>query len=162
MMPLYDHTSARTRWLLTLSAFGVACGQSPTTGTDAASDSAAMTDTSADASASSDVAVVTDATVIPDAMTPGVDASVDASSADVGSDAAARDAGGATDADVGPYPAGPYGSAEGQTLEDLQLQGYVNAEGTQLSTALAFGPTSMQALRRTGRRFALVHTSAFY
>ena len=77
------------------------------------------------------------------------------------SDARAPDAN-ASDAGVGPYPAGPYGAMEGQTLEDLQLQGYVNLEGAALSSTLPFGPTSMQALRAPGRRYALVHTSAFY
>jgi hypothetical protein len=163
-MGLFDHT-ARTRWLLTLSALGVACGQTPPPPQDASVDDARedraepMLDASApdageldarvpDASASD--ANVLDANV-PDANVPDAN----------GSDARVPDAT-ASDAGVGPYPAGPYGAMEGQTLEDLQLQGYVNLEGTALSSTLPFAPTSMQALRATGRRYALVHTSAFY
>jgi hypothetical protein len=140
-MPLFDN-SPRARWLLTLSAFGVACGQ-PMPGTDAT----AMND------ASDDRAVIADASAMNDGSSQP-----DASAVPDGS--AMSDA--AVEASVGAYPAGPYGSNEGDTLEDLQMDGYLNTAGMPLSTMLPFGAVSMQSLRQTGRRYALVHTSATY
>ncbi|MBL8679769.1 MAG: hypothetical protein JNK05_11415 [Myxococcales bacterium] len=154
-----DNSSAsmRARWLLTLSAFGVACGQPPSgadvMANDATSDQSAedrpamMVDAATDSGVSMDAGVAMDSGVATDSGT----------TADTGADRPA-----VPDANVGPYPAGPYGNMEGQTLEDLQLQGYVNTDGTSPSTMLPFGPTSMQDLRRTGRRYALVHTAATY
>jgi hypothetical protein len=167
-MGFFDNTP-RTRWLLTLSAFGVACGQSPPPSPDVAASDARedRSDPPTDADAPDVLALDagTDAGV-PDANVPDAnssDANVpDANLSDANESEASVPDATAADAGVGPYPAGPYGSMEGQTLENLQLQGYVNLEGTQLSSALPLVPTSMQALRATGRRYALVHTSAFY
>ena len=63
---------------------------------------------------------------------------------------------------VGPYPAGPYGINEGQTLANLNWEGYTNLDGAALSTERPFAPTSMQAVRETGRAYGLVHVSEFY
>jgi hypothetical protein len=130
--------SPRARWLLTLSAFGVACAR-PMPATDATS----MTD----ASASPDSVVLSDA----NAMNDGSSMADASASSDAGAEAS-----------VGAYPAGPYGTNEGDTLEDLQMDGYLNTAGMPLSTMLPFGAVSMQSLRQTGRRYALVHTSATY
>lgn len=153
-MSIFD-SSARTRWLLTLSAFGVACGQ-PAPMQDASNDSAAADVMAASDSgdATSDAMMAMDATAVTDTGVAPADAASDAA-ADAAPEASA-------DAGVGPYPAGPYGSNMGDTLEDLQLDGYLNAAGTQLSTTLPYAPVSMQNLRETGRRYALVHTSATY
>lgn len=152
-MTLFDH-SPRTRWLLTLSAFGVACGQPMAT-----PDATAMNDAS-----DTDRAVIADATSGDDASSlPDTSSSADAANTNDATSADAASAPDATaEASVGAYPAGPYGSNQGDTLEDLQLDGYVNTAGTQLSTMVPFGAVSMQSLRQTGRRYALVHTSATY
>lgn len=155
-MSIFD-SSARTRWLLTLSAFGVACGQ-PAPMQDASNDSAAdvsASDGAASSDASSDAMEAMDASA-PDTGVPASDAASEAGSAADAAPEASADAG------VGAYPAGPYGSNQGDTLEDLQVDGYLNTAGTQLSTMLPYAPVSMQNLRETGRRYALVHTSATY
>ena len=150
-MSIFD-SSARTRWLLTLSAFGVACGQ-PMPAQDASNDSAAA-DLMSASDSGSDAMMAMDATTAADTGIATADAASEAA-ADAAPEASA-------DAGVGPYPAGPYGSNMGDTLEDLQLDGYLNAAGTQLSTTLPYAPVSLQNLRETGRRYALVHTSATY
>lgn len=67
------------------------------------------------------------------------------------------------DAGFGPYPAGPYGAVVGAVLIDLPLQGYVNDEGLVLSDQKPFlASYSLQNLRETGARYALVHVSAFF
>ena len=65
------------------------------------------------------------------------------------------------DADVGPYPAGPYGNAMGDVIANLSWEGYVNTTGGAVSTTRPYTPTSMQAQRMLGRRYALVHVSEF-
>jgi hypothetical protein len=141
----------RRRWLLTLSAFGVACGQAPAPPTDSA-----QTDALDDRSSMVDT-WIQDARSIDVETDVFADAGHAADASDVNTDGASDG-----DASVGVYPEGPYGNMEGQVLEDLQLQGYVNTDGAAISTMLAFGPTSLQSLRQTGRRYALIHTSATY
>ncbi len=63
---------------------------------------------------------------------------------------------------VGPYPAGPYGRNEGQTLANLSWEGYTNLDGSVVSTMRPYGATSMQAVRETGRAYAVVHVSEFF
>jgi hypothetical protein len=76
-------------------------------------------------------------------------------------DARVSDAG--MDAGFGPYPAGPYGAVVGAVLTDLPLQGYVNDEGLVLSDQKPFlDAYSLQNLRETGARYALIHVSAFF
>jgi hypothetical protein len=50
----------------------------------------------------------------------------------------------------------------GNVLANLSWEGYTNLEGSAVSTTLPYGPTSMQAVRETGRAFALVHVSEFF
>ncbi len=69
---------------------------------------------------------------------------------------------GAADADpYGAYPPGPYGTKVGQTLAPLDWVGYVNLKGDAVSTTKTYGPTSLDALRRTGKGYGLVHLSEF-
>lgn len=67
-----------------------------------------------------------------------------------------------TGVSVGPYPAGPYGIQEGDVLRDLEWEGYVNLAGGVVSTMRPYGRTNLQAMRETGRRYAIVHVSEFY
>lgn len=67
-----------------------------------------------------------------------------------------------TGVSVGPYPAGPYGRNMGDVLANLEWEGYVNLAGGVVSTMRPYGPTSLQAMRETGRRYAMVHVSEFY
>lgn len=67
-----------------------------------------------------------------------------------------------TGVSVGPYPAGPYGIREGDVLRDLEWEGYVNLTGGVISTMQPYGRTNLQAMRETGRRYAIVHVSEFY
>ncbi len=143
--------SMRARWLLTLSAFGVACGQTPA-GNDAMVSDVTSSDQSMVDATTSDTGVVTDSGV-------SMDSGVETDSGVVSDGGVASDS--RVPTDVGALDA-TIGNMEGQILEDLQLQGYINTEGTQLSTALPFGPTSLRELQRTGRRYALVHSSATF
>ncbi len=63
--------------------------------------------------------------------------------------------------DAAAYPAGPYGNQVGQVLANLNWVGYVNTDGAMVSTALPYGPTSLDALRQ-GHHYGLVHISEFY
>ena len=64
---------------------------------------------------------------------------------------------------VGAYPAAPYGTNMGDTLENLGFQGHLVSDGAQLSASRPFDSMlNMQRVRETGRRYALVHTSAAY
>ncbi len=102
---------------------------------------------------SPDAALAADA-VGADAV-PAPDVAPDAPAEDV----ASQDA--PPDASPPGYPAGPYGSAVGQTVADLAWEGYVNEAHELVSTSLPYGPTSMGAVRATGAPFALVHLSGF-
>lgn len=97
-----------------------------------------------------------DAALAADAV--GADA-VHASDAAPAEDVTSQDA--PPDASPPGYPAGPYGSAVGQTVADLAWEGYVNEAHELVSTSLPYGPTSMSAVRATGAPFALVHLSGF-
>lgn len=63
---------------------------------------------------------------------------------------------------VGTYPAGPYSSNVGNVLANLEWEGYANLAGGAVSTMRPYGSTSMQAMRETGRRYAMVHVSEFF
>lgn len=68
----------------------------------------------------------------------------------------------AADADpYGAYPPGPYGTKVGQTLAPLDWVGYVNLKGDAVSTTKTYGPTSLDALRRTGKGYGLLHLSEY-
>lgn len=126
-----------------LCAALLGCGSTPTSSTPAVDAAAALDGVTVDALAAADVATVED--VLADAVTPPEDvpAAVDAPMT------------------AGPYPEGPYGSREGTVLANLEWEGYVNELGQERSTALTFGPTSLQDLRGDGRGYALVHLAEF-
>ncbi|MEI8256555.1 MAG: hypothetical protein WCJ30_12855 [Deltaproteobacteria bacterium] len=120
------------------------------------------TSTAADASLA-DVAPASDTASQDAADTGFADAIADAIDAAVGQDvvevASASDAADASGAAA--YPAGPYGTAVGQVLANLNWVGYVNSDGAMVSSALPYGPTSLDALRQ-GHHYGLIHISEFY
>jgi hypothetical protein len=67
---------------------------------------------------------------------------------------------------VGPYPSGPYGGTMGATLANLQLSGYVNNSGTGIANDAGkmnwTDAYSLQDVRATGAKFALIHVSEFF
>lgn len=65
------------------------------------------------------------------------------------------------DASAPAYPDGPYGNRMGSVLANLTWQGYVNPTGEAISNTLPFTTTSLQALRGSGRGYAMVHVSEF-
>ena len=75
------------------------------------------------------------------------------------------DGSGAPDAtgSAGPYPDGPYGNAVGDTLTNLHLQGYVNDDAVAISNTLPFVDSySLEDVRASGAKYALVHVSEFF
>jgi hypothetical protein len=65
--------------------------------------------------------------------------------------------------DTAGYPAGPYGTAVGDTLANLQLEGYVRfGDTTGLAKDVPYGPTSFADLRaRSPQKWAILHVSGF-
>jgi hypothetical protein len=61
-----------------------------------------------------------------------------------------------------PYPAGPYGKAVGNTIENYQFRGHVNDAGMALSNTLPLTDHSLDDVRKSGGKYALIHLSAFY
>lgn len=61
----------------------------------------------------------------------------------------------------GPYPAGPYGHAVGDTIADLAWEGYVNETGQLSSDQLPYVDYGTDAMRKSGRPYGLIHVSAF-
>ncbi|MSP59702.1 MAG: hypothetical protein EXR72_05050 [Myxococcales bacterium] len=59
------------------------------------------------------------------------------------------------------YPQGPYGNKVGDTLPPLEWEGYVNDAADAIATTKNFGPYSMDALRKSGRPYAMLHISEF-
>ena len=72
----------------------------------------------------------------------------------------ARDQAMAADLATG-YPPGPYGNKVGDTIPPLVWEGYVNDQADAVSTTKPYGPYSMDAMRRSGRAYGLVHVSEF-
>ena len=67
----------------------------------------------------------------------------------------------AVDASAPAYPTGPYGNRMGSVLANLTWEGYVNPTGAAVSNTLPYTTTSLQALRGSGRGYAMVHVSEF-
>jgi hypothetical protein len=83
--------------------------------------------------------------------------------------AAAHDAGGTAHDSappkvaLGPYPGGPYGNKVGDVLTNLKLQGYLNESGAGLASDQPWLDSyTMEDLRATGAKYALVHVSEFF
>jgi hypothetical protein len=64
--------------------------------------------------------------------------------------------------DLAAYPTGPYGNTAGALFPPLAWEGYVDDAGDAIATTKPYGPYGADALRRSGRAYALVHLSAFY
>jgi hypothetical protein len=60
-----------------------------------------------------------------------------------------------------PYPAGPYGNQVDDVFPPLVWEGFVNPSAVGLATAQPFGPHSMDAVRKTCKKYALIHNSEF-
>jgi len=64
---------------------------------------------------------------------------------------------------VGQYPAGPYGVALGDTFPNIQLQGYVNDSAVGIANTKPFTALyTMDNLRVSGARYALIHNTEFF
>ena len=75
-------------------------------------------------------------------------------------DAAMGGSGGST-ANLG-YPAGPYGTSEGDVLADLELEGYLRDETTGFAYEASFGPIRFSDIRKsTQKSYAVFHVSGF-
>lgn len=59
------------------------------------------------------------------------------------------------------YPAGPYGSQVDDVFPPLVWDGFVNESAVGLATTKPFVPYSMDDVRKTCRKYALVHNSEF-
>ena len=60
------------------------------------------------------------------------------------------------------YPAGPYGHTVGATFPPLVWEGYVATTGDVVVNTLPFGPYSADAVRTSGKRYAMIHISEFF
>jgi len=60
------------------------------------------------------------------------------------------------------YPEGPYGHTVDSIFPNLQWQGYVNETAMGLASEQPFVPYSMDDVRKSGKRYALVHASEFW
>ena len=145
-----------SRWLVAIALAGTACGS--TSDTAGSTDDAAGTDTLHEGDAlASDTLVAGDSTPPPD--TAGTDAT---RSDTAGTDTAGTDTATGTDAALGPYPAGPYGGKEGDTVANLQWEGYQDDAADVVASTKPYGKYSMDAARRSGRRYALLHVAEFF
>lgn len=59
------------------------------------------------------------------------------------------------------YPAGPYGKAVGDVMQNYSFHGYVNDDGTALSSTLTQSDFDLQAVRASGKRYALIHLATY-
>jgi hypothetical protein len=60
-----------------------------------------------------------------------------------------------------PYPAGPYGGNVDDTFPPLEWQGFVNESGVGLATNQPWVDYSMDLVRKSCKKYALIHTSEF-
>jgi len=67
------------------------------------------------------------------------------------------DTGGATS-----YPSGPYGTAVGSVVADLELMGYLREATTGLATEATYGAAKLSDVRaRATVKYAVIHVSGF-
>ena len=66
---------------------------------------------------------------------------------------------GATDGALAAYPPGPYGNGVGDVFPLLQWEGYVDDLADAIATTKTYGNYSMDDVRKSGKAYALVHTS---
>ncbi len=59
------------------------------------------------------------------------------------------------------YPAGPYGNEVGDTIADLKWEGYVNETADAQSDSKPYMDYGTDAMRKSGKRYGLIHISAF-
>ena len=59
------------------------------------------------------------------------------------------------------YPPGPYGNNKGDTIADLKWEGYVNETGDVRSDSKPYIDYGTDAMRKSGKRYGLIHISAF-
>jgi hypothetical protein len=75
----------------------------------------------------------------------------------------AGNAGGGGSPVLGPYPAGPYGATMGAVLANLKLQGYVDDAGTGFASDQPWRDSyTLEDVRATGAKYALIHISEFF
>lgn len=124
---------------LTLAALGLAAcsGASLPATADLAPAPGDATLAAADLATALDLAPLLDLSPAPD-LTPAADLAVDA------------------------YPAGPYGSAVGDTIAPLVWEGYVNPTAIGLANKQPYVTLAMNDLRRSGNRFALLYAADFW
>ncbi len=89
-------------------------------------------------------------------LTAGAGGVATGGSAGVGLDASAD-----APIDYGPYPAGPYGNAVGDTIANLAWQGHVNLSAAVSSDTLPSSDYSTDDMRKSGKSYGLIHLSAF-
>jgi hypothetical protein len=60
------------------------------------------------------------------------------------------------------YPAPPYGVEVGDTMANLQWEGYVNDDAQGLANSEPFVDYSMNDVRQSGKEYALIHMAAVF
>lgn len=63
---------------------------------------------------------------------------------------------------VAPYPAGPYGAQPGDVMAPLVWEGYADPLADAVANTKTYGTYSMDVVRRSGARYALIHISEYY
>lgn len=149
-------SSAQLASIALVATLVLSCGSS-SDGAPAAGDDARAGDDAEGDAASNDSALTDTSTG------GGSDTRVDDSAA---ADVIVADATDATDAPadaaLGPYPSPPYGNAVGSTFPALSWEGYVDDAADALASTKPYGPYSSDQLRKSGKRYALVHVAEFF
>ncbi|HSC87263.1 MAG TPA: hypothetical protein VLC09_08340 [Polyangiaceae bacterium] len=63
------------------------------------------------------------------------------------------------------YPEGPYGENDpqlGDVIENLKFDGYLASDGTKLTSSREVESITFADLREAGKRYAVIHVSAFW
>ncbi|HEY8091054.1 MAG TPA: hypothetical protein VIF09_24495 [Polyangiaceae bacterium] len=61
------------------------------------------------------------------------------------------------DAGFGAYPAGPYGTAVGDTIQDMKWIGYVDDAASAVATTLPYVSYSLDDARKSGKHYAMIN-----